>query len=247
MGGSTFGLLGSWNGSSRSTSWLSESSLLEALVEAPVEFGDKLLVGQLLNQLSLDGRADLNSDSRKSRPGGGARPGLIGAIDGDRQQGSLAASSERAESGLQRAQFAIVCSRTLGEDQHHLASPQALECLLESLDTRPFAVDGNGVHEENNLLQHRDLKETLAGQEIEAAVHGQSHQNRIEEALMIRADNRASLVGNVLPASNPQAKHEDADKAGKGSQRGVGESARPRPFQRLAAGLLARPLFHVSS
>ena len=228
MGGSTFGLLGSWNGSSRSTSWLSESSLLEALVEAPVEFGDKLLVGQLLNQLGLDGRADLNSDSRKSRPGGGARPGLIGAIDGDRQQGSLAASSERAE-------------------QHHLASPQALECLLESLDTRPFAVDGNGVHEENNLLQHRDLKETLAGQEIEAAVHGQSHQNRIEEALMIRADKRASLVGNVLPASNPQAKHEDADKAGKGSQRGVGESARPRPFQRLAAGLLARPLFHVSS
>ena len=78
MGGSTFGLLGSWNGSSRSTSWLSESSLLEALVEAPVEFGDKLLVGQLLNQLGLDGRADLNSDSRKSRPGGGARP-VLGA------------------------------------------------------------------------------------------------------------------------------------------------------------------------
>ena len=83
-----------------------------------------------------------------------------------------------------------------GEDRHRFAAAEHLEDRMQAVFAE-VAVDGEGAVLADEGPEKRDLEQVVPGQKRQRSARDQPDEERVDERLMIRDDERRASVGQV--------------------------------------------------
>ena len=93
-----------------------------------------------------------------------SRPGVEGALDGHGEDRRIGVRGQHREARPKCGNLAVRRPPPFRKNQHHLATFQAAERLLDARQPQSVAVDRNGVQRANQPAQRGKVEESLTGQ-----------------------------------------------------------------------------------
>ncbi len=128
----------------------------------------------------------------------------------DGHNGNLVAPNEGCETRAQRLQSPGFGPCPFRKYQDDLAALQSTKRLLQPTDTRTVAIDGYRIQHRNDASDGGPLEQCPSRKKIHATFARNANEDRVEQTLVIHADQRTALQRDCFAAEAAKAKAGEA-------------------------------------